>query len=319
MADKKFPTLYPTVQLGFFKRLQDAEKEYLLPALLQHVGKLDIQKLDSQLGKYVSNERLSFLAKKGLRGELVFPVPYLLETNSTLLGYYRLLYGFSQKEFYQPPFSRFKSLEEKGKIGQSVQALIPNLCSSLIESGWLLLNGLPIITEDIINSLTLLTLGPQFRGSRNNNLGTEATQSVFALIKSIIFANLLSQNETAFVVSSATGRTYQIEFASDPDITIRQQMEDGSFRNRIAIEVKGGKDFSNIHNRLGEAEKSHQKAKSEGFNEFWTIVNVQGLETNVWKRETPTTNELFTLDKICEIGSDENKKFTEYLNSELGM
>ena len=80
-------------------------------------------------------------------------------------------------------------------------------------------------------------------------------------------------------------------------------MEDGSFRNRIAIEVKGGKDFSNIHNRLGEAEKSHQKAKSEGFNEFWTIVNVQGLETNVWKRETPTTNELFTLDKICEIGS----------------
>ena len=96
-------------------------------------------------------------------------------------------------------------------------------------------------------------------------------------------------------------------------------MEDGSFRNRIAIEVKGGKDFSNIHNRLGEAEKSHLKAKAEGFTDFWTIINVQGIEKHVWERETPTTNELFTIDGICEIGSQENRRFTEYLISELGM
>jgi hypothetical protein len=32
----------------------------------------------------------------------------------------------------------------------------------------------------------------------------------------------------------------------------------------VAVEIKGGKDYSNIHNRIGEAEKSHQKAKKEG-------------------------------------------------------
>lgn len=38
------------------------------------------------------------------------------------------------------------------------------------------------------------------------------------------------------------------------------------FRNIIAVEVKGGTDFSNIHNRIGEAEKSHQTPVLSGFN-----------------------------------------------------
>ena len=30
-------------------------------------------------------------------------------------------------------------------------------------------------------------------------------------------------------------------------------------------------------------------------------------------------NELFTLDGICDVGSEENMRFTEFLVSELGM
>jgi uncharacterized membrane protein YiaA len=56
------------------------------------------------------------LAKHGLRGELVYPVPYLFANNPFLLGYYRLLLGFSQKEFYSTAFgvSIFKTMEVKG-------------------------------------------------------------------------------------------------------------------------------------------------------------------------------------------------------------
>ena len=79
------------------------------------------------------------------------------------------------------------------------------------------------------------------------------------------------------------------------------------------------KDFSNIHNRLGEAEKSHQKARGEGFTQFWTVVNVANVAPAVWRQETPTTNELFYLGEIADVRSDEYARFKEYLVSELGI
>ena len=65
----------------------------------------------------------------------------------------------------------------------------------------------------------------------------------------------------------AAKRTVTIEIASDPDIIIREEIRPETYRNIIAIEVKGGRDFSNIHNRIGEAEKSHQKAKGKGYEQ----------------------------------------------------
>lgn len=318
-SSEEFPILTPTLQLGFYQRLKQAQKEHLLPALLRHVGTLDIGKLDDQLLSFVKKERLAVVARKGLRGELVYPVPYLLETAPKLVGYYRLLYGFSQKEFYQSPYSRFKRMEDRGDITTATASLIPTLCQSLVETGWLLVNGLPDLSEEIIKSLTLLTLGPQFRGSRNVNLGIEAIQTVFALIKSIVSDNIISETDTSLFVRSAASRQYRIEFAPDPDIAIRQVLDDGSLRNRIAVEVKGGTDFSNIHNRLGEAEKSHQKARADGFTQFWTVINVAGLDRDVWKQESPTTNELYVLHEITDPRSKEHKRFCEYLVSEIGM
>ena len=111
----------------------------------------------------------------------------------------------------------------------------------------------------------------------------------------------------------------ELEFAPDPDIAIRQKLADGSYRNRIAVEIKGGRDVSNIHNRLGEAEKSHQKARGEGFTQFWTVVNVANVDPMVWRQETPTTNELFYLGEIADVRSPEYARFREYLVSELGI
>lgn len=315
----EFPILSPALQLGFYQRLEEARKAHLLPALLRQVGQLDIGVLDKELLEFADSDRLSFVAQRGLRGELVFPVPYVLSSKPALIGYYRLLLGFSQKEFYKGPFGRFKRMEARNVLTDATRALLKPLCESLVESAWILVNGLPDLSQDTLHSLTLLTLGPQFRGSRNANLGVEAIMTVFALIKAIVSDRIKEEGQAYLEVTSAANRTYRIEFSPDPDIAIRQILDDGSCRNRIAVEVKGGTDFSNIHNRLGEAEKSHQKAKGEGFTQFWTVVNVADIEPAVWKQETPTTNELFYLEQISDIRSSEYARFKEYLASELGI
>ena len=280
---------------------------------------MDIGMLDKELLEFVGSRRLSFVAQRGLRGELVFPVPHVLSSKPTLIGYYRLLLGFSQKEFYKGAFGRFKRMEQDNVLTEATRALLRPLCESLIESSWILVNGLPDLSRDTLSSLTLLTLGPQFRGSRNVNLGTEAIRTVFALIKAIVSERIQEEGHTYLEVLSAAGRIFRIEFAPDPDIAIRQKLADGSYRNRIAVEIKGGTDVSNIHNRLGEAEKSHQKARGEGFTQFWTVVNVADIDPAVWRQETPTTNELFYLESIADVRSEEYARFQEYLVSELGI
>jgi hypothetical protein len=315
----ELPVLLPTLQLSFYQRLQDAKKRYLLPALFSQVGVLDIGLLDKQLLTFAGGERLAFLARHGLRGELLFPVPYVLTTKPTLLGYYRLLLGFSQKEFYKGAFGKFKRLEEKGQVTGNTELLLPDLCRSLIASAWILAQGLPELSETSLNELSLLTLGPQLRGSRNVNLGAAAIRTVFALIKTIVSSAMIETGRQHLVVRSAADRIYRIEFSPDPDIAIRQVLKSGHIRNRIAIEVKGGTDFSNIHNRLGEAEKSHQKAKAAGFTEFWTIINVRDIDAVRWQQETPTTTELFYLSNLSRPQSTDYKKFREYLIAELGI
>lgn len=313
------PVLSPILQMSFYQRLQEAKKAHLLPALLETVGNLEIGQIDHELLDLAGNDKLSFVAQRGIRGELVFPVPYILAAKPTLLGYYRLLLGFSQKEFYRGPFGRFKRMEVNGDLTQATETLIVPLCRSLVESSWILVNGLPELSIDTLKDLTLLTLGPQLRGSRNVDLGAQAIKMVFALIRELVLDNIQNEGQTYLQVVNATGRTYRIEFAPDPDIAIRQQLTDGPYRNRIAIEIKGGTDFSNAHNRLGEAEKSHQKAKADGFTQFWTIINVTGIDDSVWKQESPTTNELFYLTEILDKHSNEHSKFQEYLVSELGI
>lgn len=314
-----FPVLSPALQLGFYQRLEEARKAHLLPALLKQVGQLDIGVLDKELLELVGRHRLSFVAQRGLRGELVFPVPYVLLSKPTLIGYYRLLLGFSQKEFYRRSFGRFKKMEQDNVLTEATRSLLRPLCESLIESSWILVNGLPDLSPDTLASLTHLTLGAQFRGSRNVNLGTEAIRTVFALIKAIVSDRIQEEGQVYLEVLSAAGRVFRIEFAPDPDLAIRQKLADGSYRNRIAVEIKGGTDVSNIHNRLGEAEKSHQKARGEGFTQFWTVVNVASVDPVIWRQETPTTNELFYLEEIADVRSQEYARFREYLVSELGI
>ena len=58
-----FPILSPALQIGFYERLQQAQKAHLLPALLEQVGQMDIGALDGELLEFVGSARLSAAAK----------------------------------------------------------------------------------------------------------------------------------------------------------------------------------------------------------------------------------------------------------------
>ncbi len=88
-------------------------------------------------------------------------------------------------------------------------------------------------------------------------------------------------------------------------------MDEKMFRNIIAIEIKGGTDFSNIHNRLGEAEKSHQKARQTGFVECWTVVNVDNINLKMASKESPSSNRFY---RLSQIGSRKSEEYSDFKN-----
>jgi hypothetical protein len=312
------PVLKPALQVSFHYRLQAIRDLYLHEALKSAVDASDLASIDRELASLVRVQSLKNVAKCGLRGEVFFAVPCLLSVKPSLLGYYRLLLGYSQKEFYSKgPFGRFKRLEESGELSPASRGELPALCRSLIGAAEMLVEGIDRLSLDTVHDLQLLTLGPQLRGGENTRLGQAATQEVFALLKDIVAPYLKEATNRMLVLQNASRRTVVIEFASDPDVRISEQLPSG-VRPCVSIEVKGGTDYSNVHNRLGEAEKSHQKARARGFFEFWTILRVK-VDPIQAKRESPTTSHFFHLDEIRSNRTAAARQFREMLCSIMGI
>jgi hypothetical protein len=108
---------------------------------------------------------------------------------------------------------------------------------------------------------------------------------------------------------NAAGRQVVIEVAADPDIVIFERSIGSGDRPLVAIEVKAGTDVSNIHNRIGEAEKSHLKAKARKFTECWTIVNVNKLDPALAAQQSPTTHRFFRLSELMQTASRAHTEF----------
>jgi len=315
---KSFPVLTPDLQISFYHRIKIFQNSYLAEALGQTVERLNISHLDKELAQYVKSSALAKIASFGLRGEVIFPVPYLLAAKPSLLGYYRLLYGVSQKEFYRSSqLSAFKRLEERDIVPDKLATRLGDLCLSLIHTAQLLLDGIDEIDIRTVRDLQLLTLGAQLRGGQNTQLGRKATKEVFNIIEKIVHSNIIEEDSRHFVVRNAAGRKVIVAFSSDPDIAITEKMK-SSTRPSVSIEIKGGTDVSNIHNRIGEAEKSHQKAKSRGFFEFWTIIGAN-VDLNMAQRESPTSSRFFYLSNLRNAGSSEYKSFRDHLQSVVGI
>jgi hypothetical protein len=298
----------PELQVSFAQALAEIRQSMLQDALRETVRSLDIPSLDRELAEIVPSHSLATLAGHGLRGELMFAVPSVLAANPRLVGYYRLLYGFSQKEFHKPGIgSQFRAAEIGGRLSKTSTDALPAFCKAMAEAGTLLLAGISAgqVSAALLDDLTLLTLGPQLRGGANVAIGTAAIHAVFGVIKEIVGHAIDHATSTQMALKNAAGRDVFIEFASDPDIIIREKLPSGAFRHIIAVEVKGGRDFSNVHNRIGEAEKSHQKARASGYTECWTVVNVDNIDLVMAKRESPSTDRFYKIsDLIAATGSD---------------
>lgn len=106
----------PGLQIDFFFLLQQIKTTNLQDALKKTVRKMDITLIDMELAKLVPKNHLALLASYGLRGELVFAVPCILKQDPLLLGYYRLLLGFSKKAFYTADFG-CSSFKKNGGAG----------------------------------------------------------------------------------------------------------------------------------------------------------------------------------------------------------
>jgi hypothetical protein len=290
----------PSRQIAFHLLLIGARKKWLVDALKDAVARVNPRKLKAELARLVPPDVQQILAQAGIRDEFVFPVPSLLEEEPTLVGYYRLLLGVSQKRFYRTGTGMgvFRSMEMTGTLNERQRTELAVFCKTMIEAlADLIRQVSPAVTPRDVAELPLLTLGAQFQGGNNVSIGKQATVDVFLAIAEIVGGHTTQRTEKRLVLTNASDRTVVIALAGDPDVRIQEEF-DGALRNRVAIEIKGGTDVSNVHNRVGEAEKSHQKAKGQDYRDFWTIISLKGTDLPKLKSESPTTTSWFDASEV---------------------
>ena len=270
---------------------------------------------------YVPADAQRILAAGGIRDEHVFPTPALLEAEPTLIGYYRLLLGVPRKGFYRTDtgMGLFASMEKRGALTTRQRAALPEFCAAMaMELAQLVRQVSPQIMPRDIAELPLLTLGAMLQGANNVKIGEEAKQNVFVTIREIVKTHITEAATNKIVLKNAAGRDVVIAFGADPDIRIQEQFGD-DLRNKVAIEIKGGTDVSNAHNRAGEAEKSHQKAKRQDFRDFWTLIAKKGLEMRKLAHESPTTTSWFDVAQVLAREGTDWAEFRSRLSGEIGI
>ena len=305
--------------VDLYSRLVAARSVYLQPALSDAVRVVGVAQIDSELNTLVPQDSLTRLASLGIRGERVFPTPSILTEAPTLIAYYRMLLGISQKGFAQTyKYGRFLTAEAKGSWSSSTAAELPQLCEVFRDALVILVDELPDFTDQDLHELTLLSLGMTFQGSRNVRIGQTATLGVFQTIAFLLDDHIVDRSDTHLTIVNAAGRRVQTTFGSDPDVILTEDVG-GSSEPLIAIEIKGGLDRSNAHNRAGEAEKSHLKAKQEGFNHRWTIISLTGIDERVVRGESPSTTRIFDVTEVLGRSGPTFDEFKRQLTVLLGL
>lgn len=303
----------PLLQLGFATLLEGARERILLAALRKTVGQLSTAELDQQLSSHASPSALAALSSHGVRGETIFPVPLILSTNPSLIGYYRLLFGYSQKQFYttKTGASCLRMMEVKGVLTTKASESLADACQAFAHAGEMLIEGLGsnLVRAELPQELSLLTLGAQFRGGANNKRGSDGVKAAFAVLERIFDDESEESGKRTLMVRNAAGKAVKIALAADPDILITSIMADGKTRDVVAIEVKAGEDHSNIWNRVGEAEKSHLAAKDRGTNERWTIINDPQAPIERLQSASPSTTRFY---QLLQLTNDQSAEFADF-------
>jgi hypothetical protein len=183
-------------------------------------------------------------------------------------------------------------METRGLLKPGRRPDLEGFCAAMARSlAGLVRQMAPQFSSLDVMELPLLTLGSQFQGGNNNTIGKRATLDVFLAVAELVTDHIVTRQERTTTIRNASGRKVVIALAADPDIRIQEEFNN-ELRNKVAIEIKGGTDVA------GEAEKSHQKAKKEGFRDFWTIISKAGVNVQKLQSESPTTNDWFDVAQV---------------------
>lgn len=312
---------YPAKQLAFHQLLVAARTTVLRKAVADALGMADPNVVAAELAHYAPAAARKVLARVGIRDEQVFATPQVLTLRPTTLGYYRLLLGVSQKAFYatETGLSRFKSMEVKNVLRPKIAPELPQLCKALNEQMAELITQLsPEVTRTDVDQLPLLTLGVQFDGGWRNDIGKQATQDVFLAIREVVEVHIVGETDNTIRVKNQSGRLVKIVLASDPDVAITEEFPGGPPQLNVALEIKGGTDRSNAHNRAGEAEKSHQKVKAQA-RDFWTLIATKGVRKAQLAVESPTTKRWFDVAEVLARDGADWEKFRNSIHGAIGI
>ena len=119
------------------------------------------------------------------------------------------------------------------------------------------------------------------------------------------------------MVNNASKRRVIIALSGDPDIRIQEEFE-GKLGNILAIEIKGGTDVSNAHNRAGEAEKS-QKSQETRLSRLLDRYIAGGVDPNMLQQESPTTNSWFDVAQVSARDGKDWKEFRSRFAGAVGI
>lgn len=307
-------------QVGFHQLLIAARSKHFIDGLSTALGELDPNLIKEQLSLFVPADVQRILAKAGLRDEHVFPIPAVLEAKPSLVGYYRLLLGASQKAFYRSEtgMGAFKSMEEFGTLNAAQLARLQDFCRAMVASLADLVRKIPEMTDRDLRELPLLTFGAQLQGSHNTRIGENAMKDVFLAIADIVDKCIVERGTKKLVVKNSTGRIVTITRSSDPDVSVVENIGQ-QVHHKVAIEVKGGLDVSNVHNRAGEAEKSHLKAKAKQYKDFWTIISKKRMPMEKLRAESQTTTEWFDLGELLARKGPDWEDFRARVSGAVGI
>jgi hypothetical protein len=319
--DKAKRPLSASKQASFHPLLVAARKTKLASAVSEAASECDTSALRSDISVFGNDDVLRIAAAAGVRDEHVVVTPCILRKRPSVLGYYRLLVGLSKKQFYHGSsgFGLLEVMEEGNTLTSRHDGRLDEVCRAL--------NGLiadliaPLeghFAKDDIHDLPLLQLGAQLDGANRVKIGEVASQEVFSAIGGLLRKHVKQATAKKLELVDATGVKVTIVCSSDPDIEIRR--DDGSNRpRRIAIEIKGGTDLSNAHNRAGEAEKSHIKAKKVGVTDFWTVASLPPRELESFKAQSPTTSIWFDLAEVLGRRGKTWEEFRRQVSSAVGV
>lgn len=176
----------------------------------------------------------------------------------------------------------------------------------------------PPVTPRDVAELPILAIGQQFQGGQNNAIGKHAIDSVFLAISEIVETHAVGRDVRKITVQNSAGDTYFISLAGDPDVRI-EKVEGKMLVPTVAIEVKGGTDQSNAHNRASEAERSHVKAKAKGYPDLWTIITQKGLDMPYVRTESPTTTAWFDTAQVLARSGPDWEDFRSRISQLLGI